>query len=244
MGPGRQRLVRAHLRIAPEERVRQLAVMRTMSLLGEGGDGPFPRERVAREFRKREYNLLWADLTSEQKGAFKDISGKDRFRMLRERVLRKIEVDLERRPPSDLPPRGSPGYGRNLRGHALRRYHRRLVEQMPPAMEEMAHFIRMHAPAGLPPGLTSEIIDSLSAGLPGREVSEKARELMETEEMARLIDAMPERMRGRYRSGEFDRAKRLRVILMAFQPFTRLRPGARHRYFSHGRPPLGRRRYH
>ena len=237
MPPGKRQMIRRHLCVPPERRMRQLALMRVVSLARENaGDKPRP-ERIRREFRKMEYRILrevfYPTLSEKQKRRV-DVLQKqeDKYRLLRRLALQKVERELEKNPPPDLPDKGTPAYRRALCKRAVRRYYTRVVQELPPSMAEMALFVRAGARNHLPREEVMDAVNALKKGIPRQEAQEKLQALMTTDEMKRLVNTMPEKMRRRYLSDEFGEEKRRQVVIMAFKPLNELRPPARRMYFN------------
>jgi len=240
MPPRKRQMMRRHLCVPPERRARQLAIMRVVSLARENaGDKPRP-ERIRREFRKMEYRILkevfYPTLSEKQKRGVDVLQEQeDKYQALRRLALQKVERELEKDPPPDLPDKGDPAYRRALHKRAVHMYYGRVVKQLPPSMAEMTLFVRAGAHNRLPREKLIDVINALKKGIPQQEVQEKLQALMTTDEMKQLVDAMPEKMRRRYLSAEFGEEKRRQVVIMAFKPLNELRSPARRMYFNRRR---------
>lgn len=241
MPPGKRQMIRRHLCVPPERRARQLAIMRVVSLARERTDGAaLSHQQIAREFRRMEYEglirHLYPTLSREQKRRV-DVLQKqeDKYRALRRLALQKVERELEKNPPPDLPDKGTPAYRHALRKRAVHMHYGRVVKQLPPSMAEMALFVRAGARNHLPREEVMDAVNALKKGIPRQEVHEKLQALMTTDEMKQLVNTMPEKMRRRYLSDKFGEEKRRQVVIMAFKPLNELRPPARRMYFNRRR---------
>jgi hypothetical protein len=238
MPPEKRQMLKRHLHIAPGRRIRQMAVMKVISLIKENKPAePLDRKKIAQTFRRMECEALindfYPNLPKEQKEQIDALTGKPRkCKELRRQAIEKIRRDLENNPPAALPPKDAPDYRSKLRKQTLLRYYGRVVRHMPFSMIEMALFIRAHARRSLPPQQTLELVEALKNGPPSEEVREKVQALLQTQEMQGLIASMPPKMRRRFESEQFGQAKRQRVVIMALRPLNELRPRARRLYLD------------